>query len=198
MVEPATVAVIVSSVSVVFVACCQAIARVAYGEQPRRSDVLLAFYRTAACTVAIIGCLSLSGAYSNAVSAVFAVLLCVASLVVGGMLAKSWRAEEAAQVRKLAELTELVGEYREQGASLETRCALAARTNDLTRREEEILILLLKNHTRSEIAHELCVSGDTVKTHIRNLYRKMGVAGKSELAETMDPCPGSSSLRPIS
>lgn len=72
-----------------------------------------------------------------------------------------------------------------RGGSLEARCARAARTYDLTRREEEILALLLQGRTRSEIARELFVSGDTVKTHIRNLYRKTGVAGKDQLVEAL-------------
>ena len=45
--------------------------------------------------------------------------------------------------------------------------------------------LLLKGCTRSEIARELFVSGDTVKTHIRNLYRKTGVTGKDELVQAI-------------
>ena len=47
------------------------------------------------------------------------------------------------------------------------------------------LALLLKGCTRSEIARELFVSGDTVKTHIRNLYRKTGVTGKDELVQAI-------------
>ncbi|WP_319638225.1 helix-turn-helix transcriptional regulator [Eggerthella sinensis] len=45
--------------------------------------------------------------------------------------------------------------------------------------------MLLQGRTRSEIARELFVSGDTVKTHIRNLYRKTGVAGKDQLVEAL-------------
>ena len=79
----------------------------------------------------------------------------------------------------------LVDRYRTEEGSIESRCAHAARTFDLTRREEEVLALLLKGCTRSEIARELFVSGDTVKTHIRNLYRKTGVTGKDELVQAI-------------
>ena len=86
---------------------------------------------------------------------------------------------------RVEDLRGLVDRYRTEEGSIESRCAHAARTFDLTRREEEVLALLLKGCTRSEIARELFVSGDTVKTHIRNLYRKTGVTGKDELVQAI-------------
>ena len=48
-----------------------------------------------------------------------------------------------------------------------------------------MLLLIVEGRTQPEIARELYVSRDTVKTHVRNLYRKMGVSGKAELVEAM-------------
>lgn len=61
-------------------------------------------------------------------------------------------------------------------------CALAARDFDLTRREEEVLLLLLDGRSFASIAGELFVSDNTVKTHVRHIYRKMGVNRKEDLA----------------
>ena len=48
----------------------------------------------------------------------------------------------------------------------------------LTQRESEVLSLLVANHSNKAIAATLVVSEDTVKTHIRGLYRKLGVSDR--------------------
>lgn len=48
----------------------------------------------------------------------------------------------------------------------------------LTQRESEVLSLLVANLSNKGIAAKLVVSEDTVKTHIRGLYRKLGVADR--------------------
>ena len=48
----------------------------------------------------------------------------------------------------------------------------------LTQRESEVLALLVSNHSNKGIAAKLVVSEDTVKTHIRGLYRKLGVSDR--------------------
>ena len=66
---------------------------------------------------------------------------------------------------------------------LEMRCARLARSYDLTRREEDVLRLLMEGRTFSEVADELVVSVNTVKSHVRRVYAKMGVAGKQDLLD---------------
>lgn len=63
------------------------------------------------------------------------------------------------------------------------RCARLARSYDLTRREEDVLRLLMEGRTFSEVADELVVSVNTVKSHVRRVYAKMGVAGKQDLLD---------------
>lgn len=48
-------------------------------------------------------------------------------------------------------------------------------------REREILELILQNKKRKDIATELCISENTVKTYTRTLYSKLGVTSRSEL-----------------
>jgi DNA-binding NarL/FixJ family response regulator len=50
----------------------------------------------------------------------------------------------------------------------------------LTARELEILRLAAEGHTNSRIARELWVTEQTVKFHLSNTYRKLGVANRTE------------------
>jgi DNA-binding NarL/FixJ family response regulator len=51
----------------------------------------------------------------------------------------------------------------------------------LTRREGEVLPLLARGRTNPQIALELEVGVETVRTHARNIYRKLGVSSRNEL-----------------
>ncbi|MCG8467156.1 MAG: response regulator transcription factor [Gemmatimonadetes bacterium] len=53
-------------------------------------------------------------------------------------------------------------------------------TASLTPREREILELLAQGHRYREIAAELSISYDTVRTHIRHIYEKMQVRSRTE------------------
>ena len=56
----------------------------------------------------------------------------------------------------------------------------------LTRREAEVLPLLAQGQTNRQIAVALGVGVETVRTHARNVYRKLGVASRTELAAAPD------------
>ena len=48
----------------------------------------------------------------------------------------------------------------------------------LTQRESEVLSLLVAGYSNKAVAAELVVSEDTVKTHVRGLYRKLDVSDR--------------------
>ena len=50
----------------------------------------------------------------------------------------------------------------------------------LTKREAEILQLLPDGMTRDEIAAKLHVSSETVKMHMKNIYRKLNAKNRIE------------------
>lgn len=50
----------------------------------------------------------------------------------------------------------------------------------LTRREKEIMLLLANGHANQDIADELFLSLSTVKSHISNIYGKLGVSTRKE------------------
>jgi DNA-binding NarL/FixJ family response regulator len=56
----------------------------------------------------------------------------------------------------------------------------AARENNLTKRESEILRLLTKGYRSKEVAEELAIGVQTVHTHLRNIYEKLHVRSRAE------------------
>jgi two-component system sensor histidine kinase ChiS len=54
------------------------------------------------------------------------------------------------------------------------------RQYNISLREKEIMLLIFKGKQYKEISHELGVSTNTVKTHINNIYKKLGVKKKIE------------------
>jgi NarL family two-component system response regulator LiaR len=52
--------------------------------------------------------------------------------------------------------------------------------NDLTKREREVLALMVEGLNNTQIAVRLVVSPSTIKTHASNILSKMGVTSRSE------------------
>jgi DNA-binding NarL/FixJ family response regulator len=52
----------------------------------------------------------------------------------------------------------------------------------LTSREAEVLQLLQEGMSNAEIAHHLSIGVETVRTHARNIYRKLGISTRRDLA----------------
>lgn len=171
--------------TVVFLICCISIGRATFSQSRLRADEYLAFFWFVVFALSVVGCSAISEKWGNGPVAAYAVILCLSSFLVGFLLHKILREREKAEVKQLANLIDLVENYRKHETSVEERCARAARDFELTRREQDTLALLIKGRTRPEIARDMYVSGNTVKTHIRNLYKKMNVSGKSELLEVM-------------
>ncbi len=53
----------------------------------------------------------------------------------------------------------------------------------LTQQERKIVALIKENKTNKEIAKALFISVSTVKTHINNLYKKLGVTDRDEIKQ---------------
>ena len=49
----------------------------------------------------------------------------------------------------------------------------------MTRREREILTLVAEGRSNAAIARQLWVTEQTVKFHLSNIYRKLGVANRT-------------------
>lgn len=55
----------------------------------------------------------------------------------------------------------------------------------LTDREQDVLQLILSAKSNKDIAAELVISENTVKTHVRNIYSKYDVSSRAELISTL-------------
>jgi len=56
------------------------------------------------------------------------------------------------------------------------------RGRDLSARDSELLVLLRQGYTNKEIAERLYLSENTVKTHLRRLFHKLGVSNRTQAA----------------
>jgi DNA-binding CsgD family transcriptional regulator len=92
---------------------------------------------------------------------------CVSSTLVTLHVAKRYFTD-----LRLITATEVTGEYLDK--------ALVG--TDISPREKDIINLMLKGLSNKDIAHQLCISLNTVKTHNRNIFGKMGVKSRFELA----------------
>jgi DNA-binding NarL/FixJ family response regulator len=59
----------------------------------------------------------------------------------------------------------------------------------LTPREAEVLELIHDGATNAQIAHRLSIGIETVRTHARNIYRKLGITSRRELTRLTRPDP---------
>jgi DNA-binding NarL/FixJ family response regulator/tetratricopeptide (TPR) repeat protein len=88
-----------------------------------------------------------------------------------------WRAEAERELRKLGRRIHHRTPRGKTGASgLET----------LTSRELQVARLVVDRKTNSQIAAELFLSQKTVETHLRNIFRKVDVASRVELARAVE------------
>jgi DNA-binding NarL/FixJ family response regulator len=73
-----------------------------------------------------------------------------------------------------------------RGMQLIPRVAVAAHASSggqlLTQREAELLPLLQQAQSNTQIAQALQIGVETVRTHSRHIYRKLGVSSRGELA----------------
>jgi len=52
----------------------------------------------------------------------------------------------------------------------------------MTRREQQIALLLCEGRLNKQIADQLSLTEGTVKTHLHNIYDKLGVSNRTALA----------------
>ena len=96
-----------------------------------------------------------------------------------------WRSERAVNADWGAAGIEVASGERVMGPRerLIVRCEQLAQMHALTARETEVLTLIAQRKTRSEIEQELFLSQNTVKTHVRHIYAKLGIHSKSDVYE---------------
>lgn len=68
----------------------------------------------------------------------------------------------------------------------ERRCKAVAEKHELSERQQEVLVLMAQGRNARYIENALTISLSTVQTHIRNIYRKLGVHSRQELLDLIE------------
>jgi DNA-binding NarL/FixJ family response regulator len=90
----------------------------------------------------------------------------------GGMLVKTSLLREA-----MLNLAGAAGTKQPKSQSAD-----AAQLEELTRREREVLRLVVLGRSNKEIGLELCISEDTAKKHVQTIMLKLGVSDRTQAA----------------
>ncbi len=104
--------------------------------------------------------------------------LTAAEAALDAMRARRGREEAAQELRKLGHRVA----RKPRSAAVPAAAGLA----ELTGREREIAELVTERHTNRSIAGELFLSEKTVETHLRNIFVKLGVASRVEVARAVE------------
>jgi DNA-binding CsgD family transcriptional regulator len=118
-----------------------------------------------------LGLSFLPGSELNPLGSLF---LCVYLMAIALLLAKSH--QQSAEV-----LEKNVFEQYLRG-----RCGRIATEYKLTPREKEILFYMGRGHTYIHIAEVIYVSENTIRTHARNIFKKLGISSREELLSMID------------
>jgi DNA-binding CsgD family transcriptional regulator len=70
-----------------------------------------------------------------------------------------------------------------------SKIAVRSPADGLTETERRIAALVAQGHTNREVASALFVTENTVQTHVRHIFQKLGVRSRTELAARFLPAP---------
>jgi DNA-binding NarL/FixJ family response regulator len=100
-----------------------------------------------------------------------------AARVLGACAAQRYRDEAEHELRKLGRrFARRTRPRKQDGQGLES----------LTERELEVALLVVDRRTNPEIASTLFLSEKTIETHMRNIFRKLDVTSRAEVARTVE------------
>ena len=80
----------------------------------------------------------------------------------------------------------------ETDGSLRSAVTFLGKAHGLTERETQIFLLLAQGRTSPYISSELLIGVNTVNTHKRRIYQKLGVHDKQELIDKVKYLPAES------
>ena len=123
------------------------------------------------------------------------------TLLVKGMIERRGRHQPAARVT----LGQALGIFEDLGAPLWAakadrelaKIAVRAPADGLTETERRVASLVTQGHTNREVAAEMFVTENTVQTHIRHIFQKLGVRSRTELTALLLAAPTARDPAPL-
>lgn len=94
--------------------------------------------------------------------------------------ARGFVTKDAPREELSAAVLHLITEGRRPAGSDPRAASTAPKAPDLTEREVQVLTGMSRGRSNAEIGRELFLSEDTVKTHARRLFRKLGAADRAQ------------------
>lgn len=105
------------------------------------------------------------------ISILIAIAVCTSAFVMSESDISQFFSRRKSSKKKSAESEE----------SFEHCAHLAAAEYELSKREEEIALLVMKDKNNTIIQEQLCITESTLRTHLRNIYGKTSVHSRNEL-----------------
>jgi DNA-binding NarL/FixJ family response regulator len=94
--------------------------------------------------------------------------------------ARGYLVKDASREELTAMVTQALADAAARRTAPRTRPDTAVAAPALTERELQVLRGMSRGRSNSEIGKELYLSEDTVKTHARRLFRKLGAADRAQ------------------
>jgi DNA-binding NarL/FixJ family response regulator len=70
-----------------------------------------------------------------------------------------------------------------------SKIAVRSPADGLTETEHRVADLVTQGRTNREVASAMFVTENTVQTHVRHIFQKLGVRSRTELAARLSPAP---------
>jgi signal transduction histidine kinase/DNA-binding NarL/FixJ family response regulator len=102
-------------------------------------------------------------------------------------LIHSHQTQREAVVMEMREKLDSLGRAGERGRMQQSRQEESFRRFRITKRERDVILLLLQGMEYKEIADRLTITFGTLKMYVINIYKKCGVHNKIELAHIFNP-----------
>jgi DNA-binding CsgD family transcriptional regulator len=119
------------------------------------------------------------------------------TLLIKGMIERRARQKSAARIsfRDALTIFETLGACLWADKTRRELSKISMRTSGdgLTGTERRIAALIAQGHTNREVAAEMFVTENTVQTHVRHIFRKLGVRSRTELAAQLLSPPAEAS-----
>ena len=148
-------------------------------QQQLREFLYLMVAFAAGCLVGraiVAACTAWTGDYATGILILLSIMAAFTSMII--LIRKGSTLQRSQQ---LFNTEEAEAEAPDSSTAQQNSINGIARKYNLGERETEVLMLLLEGASASEIARKLVIANGTAKSHIRHVYKKLGVHNRAEL-----------------